>query len=253
MPMDATVLDGVGQLICFVRKTGSGSGFCIQAVLGDICGNCVRKPIRAAFSRSQSTANIGRGDIFVHRLHQMHSGPLLWRELQHCKIVQRRSRSAHNNPLGQIEQAIRPMPLPQSKKAVCAGDGEELCLGILFAQYLKRIGRVIQRAVRVWCVDLGCFESCVGLACQPHHGEPVVKRSSTIGDLERLSSYWSEKDLIEPEGIGCSARYLEVAAMRRIERPSEEGQPFESVTDYHSRRAIPVEKMFAFTGPVVPL
>ncbi len=80
-----------------------------------------------------------------------------------------------------------------------------------------------------------------------------MKRSRTIVEFERLSSHRSEQDSIELEDIGGCTRYAEVAAMWRIEGPSEEGQPFAPLAIYQNRTTSPVDRMFAVTGPVVPL
>ena len=46
-----------------------------------------------------------------------------------------------------------------------------------------------------------------------------------------------------------------MAAMRRIEAPAKESEPFRIVLPrlYQTRIEIPIEKMFALTEPVVPL
>ncbi len=69
--------------------------------------------------------------------------------------------------------------------------------------------------------------------------------------LEGLASRRREEYRIEPECIGRCLRDAQVAAMRRIERPSEEGHAPATPALYHSRSTSPVEKMFALTSPPV--
>ena len=69
--------------------------------------------------------------------------------------------------------------------------------------------------------------------------------------LQRLVSRWGEEYRIEPKSIGCGLRDAQVAAMRRIERPSEEGHPPATPALYHSRSTSPVEKILALTSPPV--
>lgn len=63
-------------------------------------------------------------------LKQVYATALLGREVKRRQVIQRKAGTADDNPLGEFEQSIGLMPVPQIQKTVCADKIEQDSVGL---------------------------------------------------------------------------------------------------------------------------
>ena len=170
----------------------------------------------------QTTAEIGRRDLFMNCLKQMKAGSLVRGKVERGEVVEREAGAADDDPLREFEQSVGFTPARQIDEAVRADKVEEPGLRHLLPQHRERIHGVVGKIVLAGRVEHRCLKALVMGAEQLRHGEAIAKGSGCPVRFQRLATHRGEENGVKLKRIGGSRRDAEVAAVGRVERAAEE-------------------------------